>query len=496
MNKEAKVVLYKNYGWSELDIISAFRKFPCILEYSDQNIRAKMSFLIEEVGYKPKDIAVKPVLLGCSLEKVLKPRNVVLNILVSRGLIKKKFPLRSVVCFSKETFIRKYVTGYADVAPDLLQVYNAKAIQNDRKLNLNVIGVLHRADIGVYLRMKDDLRNGFESSSRPRKNASKTTRNSNVEVKRRGNADVTNVWPDQLTDDIDPTPSYDELNRVDILPDGWVHISLGSEEIPCRGSLDKVLKWYRWIVVYPTLKKLVDDMGFAEFCSINAGNSDNRLIHALMERWWPSTHTFHFPCGELGFTPLYFVMLTGISFGRGRELPYNERYFKLEEAEKMFPGITSADIRYDRMEGQNQHKLATMAQVYVIDPSRGKSCFSAKHPEGSIGATDDPRDIGWFMDVAGPNDQRRRIPIPVMQVPYPCPPTYNTNELWHQNQGLRYAAYKDSRQYVDRTTKLEEQLWWRDKIIRETFERLAEMSISYQTKPVVQCTYDESLARG
>ncbi|KAF6169941.1 hypothetical protein GIB67_034333 [Kingdonia uniflora] len=87
-------------------------------------------------------------------------------------------------------------------------------------------------------------------------------------------------------------------------------------------------------------------MGFAEFCSINAGNSDNRLIHALVERWWPSTHTFHFPCGELGFTPLDFVMLTGISFGRGRELPYDERYFKLEEAKKIFPGITSSDMRY------------------------------------------------------------------------------------------------------------------------------------------------------
>ncbi|KAF6139910.1 hypothetical protein GIB67_009757 [Kingdonia uniflora] len=184
------------------------------------------------------------------------------------------------------------------------------------------------------------------SSLRPRKNASNTTRNSNAEVKRRGNADVINVWLDQMTDDIDPTPSYDELDRVDIHPDGWVHISTGSEEIPCRGSLDKVLKWYRWIVVYPTLKKLVDDMGFAEFCSINAGNSDNRFIHVLVERWWPSTHTFHFPCGELVFTPSDFVMLTGISFRRGRELPYDERYSKLEEAEEMFPGITSSDMRY------------------------------------------------------------------------------------------------------------------------------------------------------
>ncbi|KAF6145257.1 hypothetical protein GIB67_041452, partial [Kingdonia uniflora] len=119
-----------------------------------------------------------------------------------------------------------------------------------------------------------------------------------------------------------------------------------TDELQCRGSLDKVLKWYQWIAVYSTLKKLVDDMGFEEFCSIKAGNSDNRLIHALVERWWPSTHTFHFPCGELGFIPLDFVMLTGRSFVRGRELPYSKRYSKIEEAKKMFPGITSSDIRY------------------------------------------------------------------------------------------------------------------------------------------------------
>ncbi|KAF6146575.1 hypothetical protein GIB67_008861 [Kingdonia uniflora] len=306
-------------------------------------------------------------------------------------------------------------------------------------------------------------------------------------------------------------------------------------------------------------------MGFVDFCSINAGNSDNRLIHVLVERWW------------LGFTPLDFVMLTCISFGRGHELPYDERYSKLKEATNMFPRITSnkyhsrlfkkvarafeskspqlrlrngyyvcylealtdCDIlgassfdwgtpimaalyrgldevsvlrpgkRYDRMEGQNQHRLATMAQVYQIETSRVDymTYWRLVHPNPKIGytlvkmtgniwlvgrdlvrpdvilpptsslapisqvqdygvqETDDPCDMGWFMDVAGPNDQLRRIPIPVMQVPYPCPPAYSTDELWHQNQGLRYAAYEDSRQYVDRTTELEEQLRQRDEII-------------------------------
>ncbi|KAF6169123.1 hypothetical protein GIB67_038620 [Kingdonia uniflora] len=336
-------------------------------------------------------------------------------------------------------------------------------------------------------------------------------------------------------------------------------------------------------------------MGFANFCSINAGNSDNRLIHALVERWWPSTHTFHFPCGELGFTLLDLIMLTGISFGRGRELPYDKRYSKLEKAEKMFPGITSSDMRYG---------------VYEIETSRGRSCFSDGHPEGSIDvspirpryalvfrrpvytsddqldsvpynplqeiikfprydrelyqsqkdvdfydgrdylvldvdymtywrlihpnpkigctlvkrtgnfwsvgrdlvrpdvilpptsslatssqvqdygvqATGDPRDMEWFMDVAGPNDQRGQIPIPVMKVSYPCPPMYSTDELRHQNQGLRYTAYEESRQLTDSNIELRRELSRAQEVIREAFNRLAEMSISYQTKPVVQCT--------
>ncbi|KAF6152359.1 hypothetical protein GIB67_006013 [Kingdonia uniflora] len=120
---EAKFELYKSYGWSELDIISAFRKSPSIIKYSEQNIRATMSFLVDEVGCKPKDILSRPRVLCCSLEKVLKPRNVVLNILISRRLIKKKPFFISVAILSKEKFLQNYVVNYADKAPNLQQLF-------------------------------------------------------------------------------------------------------------------------------------------------------------------------------------------------------------------------------------------------------------------------------------------------------------------------------------------------------------------------------------
>ncbi|KAF6142732.1 hypothetical protein GIB67_018443, partial [Kingdonia uniflora] len=121
------------------------------------------------------------------------------------------------------------------------------------------------------------------------------------------------------------------------------------DQIQCWGSLDKVLKWYQWIAKYPTLKRLVDDMGFEEFLPIKAETSDNCLIHVLVKWWWPFTHRFHFPCGELGFTPLDFVMLMGLFLGMGLELPYDDKYSRFDEAEKMFSGITTNDIRYGKI---------------------------------------------------------------------------------------------------------------------------------------------------
>ncbi|KAF6169854.1 hypothetical protein GIB67_034246 [Kingdonia uniflora] len=303
--------------------------------------------------------------------------------------------------------------------------------------------------------------------------------------------------------------------------------------------------------MYPTLKKLVDDMGFADFYSINAINSDNRLIHALVERWWPSTHTFHFPCGELGFTPLDFVMLTGIYFGRGRELLYDEKYSKLEEAEKMFPGITSSDMRYgnvtlsylkkwqeplnssnhnydsemdivyarafiaymmgnlffsngvtsirsgylaalidydilgtsgfdwgssimaalyrgldevsvlrlgkvkklitgfyaryDRMEGHNQHRLATMGQVYEIKTSRGKRCKSTEFSEGSIGVS--PYGHGTLRYLG---DRYMRQMTGLDSVPYD-PPQEIMEFLRYDRelyQSLKDVNYYDGRDYL------------------------------------------------
>ncbi|KAF6170771.1 hypothetical protein GIB67_015723 [Kingdonia uniflora] len=247
-----------------------------------------------------------------------------------------------------------------------------------------------------------------------------TRRNKSDVVKRGSKELVTHIWPLHLMPNNDPNLILEELQLVDILPDNWVHISIRSEEllnrdeIICRGSLDKVLKWYQWISRYPTLKALVDNMGFEEFLTIKARNSDNRLIHAPVERW-PSTHTFNFPCGEFGVMPLNFVMLTGISFGRGFKLPYDDKYSQFDEVQTLLFGITQAHIRYVRVRlGYSDHGTFVSGTKQSLSPEEWKGeeinrrllCsvrvlvlrvqnYGIEAYDGEVG------DLGWFMEIGG-----------------------------------------------------------------------------------------------
>ncbi|KAF9620318.1 hypothetical protein IFM89_011053 [Coptis chinensis] len=66
--------------------------------------------------------------------------------------------------------------------------------------------------------------------------------------------------------------------------------------------------------------------------------NDKALIYSLVERWWDTTHSFHFPWGEATITPLDFTMFTGLSIGRGRLLQSDRSYETFEMAHQLFPG--------------------------------------------------------------------------------------------------------------------------------------------------------------
>ncbi|KAG9451172.1 hypothetical protein H6P81_011137 [Aristolochia fimbriata] len=78
---EAKCMFLKSCGWSEEHIASAFQKTPYFLMSSESKFQAVMDLFVNELGYEPSEVS--PKMFGISLEKRLRPRTQVLQILRS-----------------------------------------------------------------------------------------------------------------------------------------------------------------------------------------------------------------------------------------------------------------------------------------------------------------------------------------------------------------------------------------------------------------------------
>ncbi|EHA8591187.1 putative transcription termination factor MTERF2, chloroplastic [Cocos nucifera] len=81
----SKLRLMKSFGWSEVEFFAAFRKSPLFVTNSEGMLSAKMAFLVKEAGYKPSKVALRPKLLMHSLEKRMKPRLRVMQMLEASG---------------------------------------------------------------------------------------------------------------------------------------------------------------------------------------------------------------------------------------------------------------------------------------------------------------------------------------------------------------------------------------------------------------------------
>ncbi|KAF6166644.1 hypothetical protein GIB67_005506 [Kingdonia uniflora] len=174
-----------------------------------------------------------------------------------------------------------------------------------------------------------------------------------------------------------PNPTEDNFPRICItqLPDGVSHIYYTGKEltvsfsviaklfflyIKCltkclneqngdsmcvHGTFTTVFKVWKDIVTLPAVMDAVVNI-FGQFMDIRLGNFDNRLIQALTERWWLTTHTFLFPCAEIGVTPLDFTMLTSLPIGQySTQVPYDDAWSILSNVRQLLPNIDSSHIK-------------------------------------------------------------------------------------------------------------------------------------------------------
>ncbi|KAK1318664.1 hypothetical protein QJS10_CPB04g00423 [Acorus calamus] len=122
-NWEEKSELYRNLGWSEDDLLSAFKKQPKCMQISEKKIKRGFEFFVGELGCHPSLLSGCPVLLFLDLEKRVIPRCSVLQVLLSKGLIKKDMKWTYALIPSEKRFLERFVTKYEEEVPELMRAY-------------------------------------------------------------------------------------------------------------------------------------------------------------------------------------------------------------------------------------------------------------------------------------------------------------------------------------------------------------------------------------
>ncbi|XP_016652495.1 PREDICTED: uncharacterized protein LOC107880139 [Prunus mume] len=118
--------LYRSWGWSDDDILSAFRRYPQCMIHSEKKVMEVMDLLVNNMGWPSRKIAQYPVVLSLSLKRRLIPRCSVVKVLFLKGVMDENLHLGSVLLPVEKHFLEKFVTAYLKEIPQLLNVYQGK----------------------------------------------------------------------------------------------------------------------------------------------------------------------------------------------------------------------------------------------------------------------------------------------------------------------------------------------------------------------------------
>ncbi|KAF3545164.1 hypothetical protein DY000_02002617 [Brassica cretica] len=115
--------VYQRWGWSEDDIMCAFKKHPHCMMLAERKINRTMEFLVKEMNMAPRSIAGCPVVLLFSLDKRIIPRCSVVKMLASKGMVKEDWSLTSLLVPVEKVFLEKLVIKYEEELPELMDMY-------------------------------------------------------------------------------------------------------------------------------------------------------------------------------------------------------------------------------------------------------------------------------------------------------------------------------------------------------------------------------------
>ncbi|XP_021905671.1 uncharacterized protein LOC110820498 [Carica papaya] len=123
---EKKLEAFGSFGLSRDEIYSAFKLQPMCMICSEKKIRKSMNFFVNKLSITPLTIAKNPNLLLLSLEKRIIPRCSVLQILMSKNLIKENISIIYIFRMAELKFVEKIVTKYQDLVPNIVDAHQGK----------------------------------------------------------------------------------------------------------------------------------------------------------------------------------------------------------------------------------------------------------------------------------------------------------------------------------------------------------------------------------
>jgi mTERF domain-containing protein len=123
---EQKVEAYRSFGLSKDEIYSAFKRKPLFMAVSEKKIKKFMGFFVNKLKMKPSLISKNHFLIFFSLEKRIIPRCSVLQLLISKRLIKEDTSIFQVFGMSENKFVEKLVSKYQNEVPDVVRAHQGK----------------------------------------------------------------------------------------------------------------------------------------------------------------------------------------------------------------------------------------------------------------------------------------------------------------------------------------------------------------------------------
>ncbi|KAJ7980235.1 Transcription termination factor like [Quillaja saponaria] len=120
-----KADVYKRWGWSDNDVLAAFGRCPWCMMASEDKIDGVMDFLVKKLDVDASCIAKHPQVMTLSLDKRIIPRGSVIQVLLSKGLL-KTLNLNKIFDTKEKSFLEKYVLPHEKESSELLKLYQVK----------------------------------------------------------------------------------------------------------------------------------------------------------------------------------------------------------------------------------------------------------------------------------------------------------------------------------------------------------------------------------